>query len=179
MCVAVERGRTLMRADLSLHLRLVDLVLILSAPYPSFRKAARQILVSPWTHFPLRMLSPGRGCEFRDVTDNGVLSATKPGYFSENIGGMIPWSPVAQGQPGPLELRLVPEGILSGRVTDARGTPLENVPVTLRTLVVSNGLNHWEQRGGTTTNAEGEFRFAELQAGEYAVQTALKLDGAA
>jgi hypothetical protein len=124
------------------------------------------------------MLTDGEGhFEFRDVTDNGVLSATKPGYFPENIGGMSPWSPVAQGQPGPLELRLVPEGILSGRVTDARDTPLENVPVTLRTLVVSNGLNHWEQRGGTTTNAEGEFRFAELQAGEYAVQTALKLDG--
>jgi Carboxypeptidase regulatory-like domain len=124
------------------------------------------------------MLTDGEGrFAFRDVTDNGVLSATKPGYFPENIGGMIPWSPVAQGQPGPLELRLVPEGILSGRVTDARGTPLENVPVTLRTLVVSNGLNHWEQRGGTTTNAEGEFRFAELQAGEYAVQTALTLDG--
>jgi hypothetical protein len=47
----------------------------------------------------------------------------------------------------------------------------------LRTLTVSNGLKHWEQRGGTTTNAEGEFRIAELQAGEYAIQTALKLDG--
>jgi hypothetical protein len=44
-------------------------------------------------------------------------------------------------------------------------------------LVVNSGLKHWEQRGGTTTNAEGEFRFAELQAGEYALQTALKLDG--
>jgi hypothetical protein len=122
------------------------------------------------------MLTDGEGYfEFRDVIDNGVLTATKPGYFPENGGGMIPRSPAAPN--ARFELRMLPEAILSGRVTDARGAPIDSVMVALRTLVASNGLKHWEQRTSTTTNAEGEFRFAELQAGEYALQTALKLDG--
>jgi hypothetical protein len=114
--------------------------------------------------------------EFRDVPDN-ALFVNKPGYFWENLGAMTGWPLAVPEKPGPLELRLVPEAILSGHVTDPSGAPLEGVSVMLRTLTVSNGLKHWEQRGGTTTNAEGEFRIAELQAGEYAIQTALKLDG--
>lgn len=124
------------------------------------------------------MLTDGEGhFEFRDITDIGALTATKPGYFAEDVGGVTAWSSAAPDKSEPIELRLVPEAILSGRVTDASGTPLQNVSVILRMLVASNGLKHWEQRGGTTTNAEGEFRIAELQAGEYALQTALKLDG--
>lgn len=124
------------------------------------------------------VLTDGEGqFEFRDVTDNSVLFATKPGYFPENPGAGILSSLSSAGKAGPVELRLVPEAILSGQVTDAGGDPLQGISVMLRTLVASNGLRHWEQRAGTTTNAEGEFRFAELQAGEYAIQTAIKLDG--
>jgi protocatechuate 3,4-dioxygenase beta subunit len=71
----------------------------------------------------------------------------------------------------------VPEAVISGRVTDESGAPLPGVAILLRIVAVSNGLRHWEQRGGATTNAEGEFRIAELQAGEYSLQTSLKLDG--
>ena len=121
------------------------------------------------------MLTDGEGhFEFSDVTGGGLLTATKPGYFSENTAGMMPRYPAGQSEDGPFELRLVPEAVLSGRVTDSHGVPLEGVSVMLRTLAVSNGLKHWEQRFGTVTNAEGEFRFAELQAGEYALQTTLK-----
>src|ERR1700758_5424934 len=124
------------------------------------------------------MLTDGEGhFEFRDITDNGALTATKPGYFAEDVGGLTACSSATPDKSAPIELRLVPEAILSGRVTDGCGAPLQNVSVMLRMLVVGNGLKHWEQRGGTTTNAEGEFRIAELQAGEYALQTALKPDG--
>jgi hypothetical protein len=122
------------------------------------------------------MLTDGEGrFEFRDVADNSV-SANKPGYFADDTA-WIRGGSSASDRPDPLEIKLVPEAILSGHVTDPSGAPLEGVSVMLRTLTVSNGLKHWEQRGGTTTNAEGEFRIAELQAGEYAIQTALKLDG--
>ena len=116
------------------------------------------------------MLTDGEGhFEFRDITDNGALAATKPGYFAEDVGGLTAWSSATPDKSAPIELRLVPKAILSGRVTDAGGAPLQNVSVMLRMLVVGNGLKHWEQRGGTTPNAEGEFRIAELQAGEYAL----------
>jgi protocatechuate 3,4-dioxygenase beta subunit len=113
--------------------------------------------------------------EFRDITENSALSANKPGYFPENAGTTTVWS--SPGTKGPLELRLVPEAVISGRVTDESGAPLPGVAILLRIVAVSNGLRHWEQRGGATTNAEGEFRIAELQAGEYSLQTSLKLDG--
>lgn len=125
------------------------------------------------------ILTDGEGrFEFRGVTEFfGIPFATKPGYFAENTGGMIAWSTAAESQAGPIEVRLTPEAILSGTVTDGRGTPIEGVTVLLRALTVSNGLKHWDQRMSSRTNAEGEFRIAELQAGEYALQTALKLDG--
>jgi Carboxypeptidase regulatory-like domain len=123
------------------------------------------------------MLTDGEGrFEFRDVISANVF-ANKPGYFAENSGRMHALMQAASHDADPLEIRLVPEAILSGHVTDPSGAPLEGVSVRLRALTVSYGLKHWEQRGGTTTNAEGEFRVAELQAGEYAIQTALKLDG--
>ncbi len=122
------------------------------------------------------MLTDGEGrFEFQDVTEIYYPTATKPGYFPGEFGGNIFGASASQA--GPVEIRLVPEAILSGLVTDAHGAPIEGVTVLLRTLAVSNGLKHWEQRTSTRTNAEGEFRIAELQAGEYALQTALKLDG--
>jgi hypothetical protein len=124
------------------------------------------------------MLTDGEGqFEFREVTDFTPPSVSKPGYFPENGGGMIGSFPPAAAQAEPIELKLVPEAILSGQVTGPGGDPIQGLLVMVRTLAVSNGLKHWEQRAGTTTNAEGEFRFAELQAGEYAIQTAIKLDG--
>jgi hypothetical protein len=123
------------------------------------------------------MLTDAEGhFEFRDVIENISLVANKPGYFTENAGAMTAWSS-ASDKTGPLELKLVPEAVLSGHVTDPSGAPIEGVSVMLRTVTVSNGLKHWEQRTNAVTNAEGEFRIAELQAGEYAIQTALKLDG--
>ena len=122
------------------------------------------------------MLTDSEGrFEFRDVADSNVV-ANKPGYFAEATAWIRGWSWQSNKQDS-LEIKLVPEAIVSGHVTDPSGAPLEGVSVTLRTLTVSNGLKHWEQRVATTTNAEGEFRIAELQAGEYAIQTALKLDG--
>jgi hypothetical protein len=122
------------------------------------------------------VLTDGEGrFEFRDVIEGAFPVANKPGYFAET-GSAAGVSPTNSDNRS-LELRLVPEAIVSGRVTDTSGAPIEGVSVMLRSLSVSNGLKHWEQRSGTTTNAEGEFRIAELQAGEYALQTALKLDG--
>jgi hypothetical protein len=123
------------------------------------------------------MLTDGEGrFEFRDVTDNSV-SANKPGYFAENTAWMGGLTQAVSDKPGPLEIKLVPEAIVSGHVTDPSGAPVEGVSVMLRALTVSNGMKHWEQRSSSTTTAEGEFRIADLQAGEYAIQTALKLDG--
>lgn len=112
-----------------------------------------------------------------EVNGYGVPSATKPGYFPEDLTPAVMSSPPADGQSESVEIRLVPEAIVSGHVTESGGEPLEGISVSLRMLAVSNGLEYWQTRSSATTNAEGEFRIAELPAGEYAIQTMFKQDG--
>jgi hypothetical protein len=42
---------------------------------------------------------------------------------------------------------------------------------------VFNGVRRWNQVTSTLTNAEGEFRFAELVAGKYTLATSFQIDG--
>jgi hypothetical protein len=125
------------------------------------------------------MLTDGEGhFDFDNITDYGFPSVTKPGYFSEDLPPSNLWAREGGTQPaGPLELKLVPEAIVSGQVTDPGGNPIQGITVQLRSLVISNGTKHWEQRMASVTNAEGEFRIAELQAGDYALQTGFRLEG--
>jgi hypothetical protein len=49
--------------------------------------------------------------------------------------------------------------------------------VQLKVLAVADGMLRWQQRQGTSTNSEGQYRFAELQAGKYAVVTGFHSEG--
>jgi hypothetical protein len=97
------------------------------------------------------------------------VMAHKPGYF-ENAGS-------AQGADGQWLLKLTPEAILSGTVTDANAQPIEHIKVDLRRREVRAGLSYWQDSNATVTNSEGEFRFAELPAGEYSLSTGFLIDG--
>jgi Carboxypeptidase regulatory-like domain len=122
--------------------------------------------------------------EFDGVTLQGIPPwAMKPGYFAQDHFG---WSTTvaadnASAQPDTesLVIKLVPEAIISGTVTGQDGAPLEGIPVQLKTLAVQDGLSHWRQRQGTRTNSDGQYRFAELEAGKYAVSTGFHTEGLA
>jgi Carboxypeptidase regulatory-like domain len=103
------------------------------------------------------------------VEDAGPASASKPGYFPKD-NGVIP-----QGLP--ITLQLIPEAILFGTINDQTGRPVQDLSVQLKMLQVRNGLRHWQGMQATTTNAEGEFRFAELPAGRYSLATGFKIEG--
>jgi len=69
-----------------------------------------------------------------------------------------------------LELKMVPQGVIAGRVLDADGNPMERVGVTAVRGVRRIG----EQR----TDAAGEFRISGLAAGKYLVRAEpLDLEG--
>jgi Carboxypeptidase regulatory-like domain len=107
---------------------------------------------------------------FDDVPEEaGLAIASKPGYLSPATS----LTKVTQ----PLLLKLIPEAILSGTVTDPLGRPVQGLHVQLKKLQVRNGLRNWQQVESTTTSVEGEYRFAELQAGKYRVVTSPKVDG--
>jgi len=116
---------------------------------------------------------------FKDL-DRGeyVVFAKKPGYFNDREAGQyragfdVPWVDTSrQSVPSDEEavVKLTPEGVISGRVEDEKGRPLEGVNVQAEMWMVSNGtkrLQPWPG-GSVQTDDEGDFRIAELPAGDF------------
>lgn len=99
-----------------------------------------------------------------------AISAQKPGYFGsgDNSGSYrAPLIVEAGPQTDPVTIKLEPENIIFGRLTDANGQPVESVSVRLTQRVVRNGKAHWEQKGWAQSDDEGGYRFANLQPGTY------------
>ena len=122
--------------------------------------------------------------EFQGVTMPGIPPwAMKPGYFaSDRFATFTTTTAASTSAPSDSEsliVKLVPEAIISGTVTGQDGAPLEGIPVQLRTLAIQDGLARWRQRQGTRTNSEGQYRFAELEAGKYQVTTGFHTEGLA
>jgi Carboxypeptidase regulatory-like domain len=111
--------------------------------------------------------------EFDNVSEDSAYAfASKPGYFAEERGVL------AQGQS--ITLRLIPEAILFGTITDQNGQPIQDLRVQLSMLQVRNGVRRWQpMQQSTTTSVEGQFRFAELQAGQYSLTTGFRIEGLA
>src|SRR5277367_4937464 len=110
--------------------------------------------------------------EFDNVSEELAYAfASKPGYFAEEKA--VP----AQGQP--ITLQLIPEAILFGTITDPNGQPIQDLRVQLSMLQVRNGVRRWQPMQSTSTSVEGQFRFAELQAGQYSLATGFRMEGLA
>ena len=110
--------------------------------------------------------------EFDNVSEESAYaSASKPGYFAEDK--LV----LAQGQS--VTLQLIPEAILFGTIIDENGQPLQDLRVELTMLQVHNGLRRWQPMQTTATGVEGNFRFAELQAGQYSLTTGFQVEGLA
>src|SRR5258708_6457161 len=100
------------------------------------------------------------------------ITVRKPGFFSqdelENQSFRFNRQVATIGPDAPLAiLKLVPEGLIYGRITADDGEPIENLPVQLVVQRLENGRKVWQDRAGGSTNEDGEFRIAELQPGSY------------
>jgi hypothetical protein len=108
--------------------------------------------------------------EFDNVSEDSAYAfASKPGYFAEDRGVL------AQGQS--VTLQLIPEAIIFGTITDQNGQPIQDLRVQLTMLQVRNGVRRWQTVQVTSTSVEGQFRFAELQAGQYSLATVFRIEG--
>jgi hypothetical protein len=121
--------------------------------------------------------------EFNGVSLPGIPPwAMKPGYFSQDRFNRFFAATNDNGaSPAATEIivKLTPEAIVSGTVTGQDGNPIEGIPVQLKTLLTQDGLARWRPRMQTRTNAEGQYRFAELEAGKYIVTTGFHIEGLA
>jgi hypothetical protein len=118
-----------------------------------------------------QLTGPGGEFQFEKIPQGTfTLRAQKPGFF------FPPELPTSRVQPTmitigadqpPVVLKLVPEGILSGRVTGDNGEPIESLPVQLLFDRIENGKRTRAMARGASTDEQGEFRLAELQPGKY------------
>jgi hypothetical protein len=99
-----------------------------------------------------------------------TLIAHKPGFFNENElrQGRSPRTAVDVGPDiPPVVIKLTPDAVISGRVSEANGEPLEGVSLSFSDFRIVNGRKQLQQRGNTSTNENGEFRMPNLTPGAY------------
>ena len=100
------------------------------------------------------------------------LSAQKPGFFGDHeIRGQGQLVIEAGPKSDSVVIKLTPEAVIEGKVTDAIGIPLEHVPLSLMFLNVREGRRHWDSKRIANTAEDGRYRFANLSPGTYYVST--------
>lgn len=102
------------------------------------------------------------------------LSYSRSGYLLPRIStGYSPLSIHAAAGEVVKGLRygLVPQAVVSGRVLDDEGDPVDGVPVSLLAFRYTGGTRRLTRLGlSGTTNDRGEYRIARLPAGKYFLQ---------
>jgi hypothetical protein len=101
-----------------------------------------------------------------------TLTAAKPGFLpADEFGSSASQSVSVQSGPdaAPASLKLTPEGVIFGQVTDENGEPLENFTVSPLSRNPMNPpiIPHSNQQ--VSTDDEGKFRIAGLHPGFYYV----------
>ena len=108
-----------------------------------------------------------------------TLSAAKGGFITMSAGAAKPGMPgrqiiVRDGDSVVVRpIALVRGAAIGGRITDAMGQPLSNVPVQASRFITVNGQRRPRTGSGSSfsasTNDHGEYRVFGLPAGEYLV----------
>ncbi|MBZ5727127.1 MAG: carboxypeptidase-like regulatory domain-containing protein [Acidobacteriia bacterium] len=93
------------------------------------------------------------------------LEAARPDFVKSPVIVLVP----ADGAP-PFVVRLTPVASISGAVHDPEGIPLAGVDVRVLRRIYSRGRPSLEYVDRTTTEADGEFKFATLVPGTYYVR---------
>ena len=146
------------------------------------RTPIRAALVQLLGKKPRAMLTGADGAFQFDGLGAGdaVVVARKPGYFSAQE-----YYPESVGEQHvhlvanlkPIELKLYPEAVVCGRVTNENGRPLEGFTVQLIRVGAKGSGSRRGSLPSTLTNENGEYRLAELRAGTYLISVSKKLDG--
>lgn len=103
---------------------------------------------------------------------SATLEAEKPGYLSRDSMGphlSVPVSVQLTPDAPPATLKLVPEGVIFGQITDERGEPLEGFTVMIwsRAFNTNVGEVGFGSSFQARTDDEGKFRIARLSPGSY------------
>lgn len=101
-----------------------------------------------------------------------TLRAERSGFLYSSYGAKAPNQAgtnliLAPGQQiTDLSIRLFPQAVISGRVVDDDGDPVQSM-VQIFAVTWKHGKQHLEPRGGRSTNDLGEYRISDLNPGKY------------
>jgi hypothetical protein len=94
------------------------------------------------------------------------FAVRKPGYVPDvrnfQLPAIQPDSPESA-----LILKLVPAGVIAGHIYAQSGEFPKTLPIQLLRKQVNNGTVTWIPANGASVNSRGEFRFANLDPGDY------------
>lgn len=116
-------------------------------------------------HFEV-ILAPARTANGTVNNEGSFFLARKPGFLTD----LEQRGTYGDSQSPDTTISLVPEAILMGRVEIGGDSP-DSIHVQLFHRIVTDGVAHWNVQNMATTNSKGEYRFAELEAGDYRVGT--------
>ena len=142
--------------------RVVNAITGAAIPRALVNLNSRAVLTDAEGSFSFPQFQPNAG-----ATQAYVL-VQKPGYAA----ALNPLESMAQQSVQdlsvPLVLKLYPDGLISGRVTNARGEPLSKIPISVFRDTGDDAQTRMQQAGVTTTDSHGEYRFDEPP-GHYAI----------
>jgi hypothetical protein len=146
----------------------------------------RALVVSPDNRFATLTNSEGR---FEFVLAKGdsasgeasnrpyTLIARKPGFLNDsnppdnNLQNITSFD-----RSKDLTLTLTPEAVIAGTVTLPTSEAPDSISLELFRRQVQDGRARWVQVGASRSMSDGQFRFADLQAGSYKLLTSELLD---
>lgn len=97
-----------------------------------------------------------------------ALMARKPGFLPINYDQQILQS---SDDLSAITIPLVPEALIVGHVQTSGAAGFDRIQVELFRRNIREGAEHWDSAGIFASRSNGEFRFAELQAGSYKLVT--------
>src|SRR6266851_5130001 len=103
-----------------------------------------------------------------------TINVRKPGFFTEQeISQGSITNQLIQVGPGmkPVTMKLIPEAVIYGRITDSDGDPIQNLQIMLVHAAIVNGQKNWQQTRSAQTKDDGEFRLFGLLPGTYYLRT--------
>ena len=129
----------------------------------------------------LAMLTDAQGRFHFEVLAGMAVSAraSKPGFLNdEELGrGRDGVRTLMRADADAVLIKLTPEAVITGSVSDAGGEPLEGVMPEAIYQQIDEGRRVWQMRGTGRTDEDGQFRIANLPPGNFYVVAEAKGEG--
>ncbi len=126
---------------------------------------ARALVTLAAQRVQIAMTDANGSFHFEDVLGGSVaLTAQRPGFFPpEQLAH--PFTITADIEN--FVIALAPQGVIGGHIASGLNAPIEDLPVHLYRRMYLSGRVRWQPANLVTSDDDGQFRFAGLEAGAY------------